>query len=202
MIFVGLVVAGVAAATGLVIAAMGENMLYFYSPDADQGRRSAERTEHPGGRAGGRRQRAARPRARDCVLPHRRGLDRRCELRRNPSRSVPRGTGHRGLGKSSNRRPRSAPRRSSPSTTRTTCRPKSRRPWRWRSGAVRCRPTGAGSNDRRARTSRAHPRLPGRHHPGRRTAARGVAPDTGVDGGGSLRGARAVPAARQSPISA
>ena len=32
MIFVGLLVAGVAAATGLVIAAMGENMLYFYSP--------------------------------------------------------------------------------------------------------------------------------------------------------------------------
>ena len=32
MIFVSLVVAGVAAATGLVIAAMGENMLYFYSP--------------------------------------------------------------------------------------------------------------------------------------------------------------------------
>ena len=32
MIFVTLVVAGVAAATGLVIAAMGENMLYFYSP--------------------------------------------------------------------------------------------------------------------------------------------------------------------------
>ena len=32
MIFVGLLVAGVGAATGLVIAAMGENMLYFYSP--------------------------------------------------------------------------------------------------------------------------------------------------------------------------
>ena len=32
MLFVGMVVAGVAAATGLVIAAMGENMLYFYSP--------------------------------------------------------------------------------------------------------------------------------------------------------------------------
>ena len=32
MIFVALVVAGVGAATGLVIAAMGENMLYFYSP--------------------------------------------------------------------------------------------------------------------------------------------------------------------------
>ena len=32
MLFVGLIVAGVAAATGLVIAAMGENMLYFYSP--------------------------------------------------------------------------------------------------------------------------------------------------------------------------
>ena len=32
MIFVALLVAGVAAATGLVIAAMGENMLYFYSP--------------------------------------------------------------------------------------------------------------------------------------------------------------------------
>ena len=32
MIFVSLLVAGVAAAAGLVIAAMGENMLYFYSP--------------------------------------------------------------------------------------------------------------------------------------------------------------------------
>ena len=32
MIFVVLLVAGVGAATGLVIAAMGENMLYFYSP--------------------------------------------------------------------------------------------------------------------------------------------------------------------------
>ena len=32
MIFVALVVAGVGAAAGLVIAAMGENMLYFYSP--------------------------------------------------------------------------------------------------------------------------------------------------------------------------
>ena len=32
MLFVGMVVAGVAAATGLFIAAMGENMLYFYSP--------------------------------------------------------------------------------------------------------------------------------------------------------------------------
>ena len=32
MIFVALLVGGVAAATGLVIAAMGENMLYFYSP--------------------------------------------------------------------------------------------------------------------------------------------------------------------------
>ena len=32
MIFVSLLVTGVAAAAGLVIAAMGENMLYFYSP--------------------------------------------------------------------------------------------------------------------------------------------------------------------------
>ena len=32
MIFVSVLVAGVAAAAGLVIAAMGENMLYFYSP--------------------------------------------------------------------------------------------------------------------------------------------------------------------------
>ncbi|MCY4286489.1 MAG: cytochrome c maturation protein CcmE [Thiotrichales bacterium] len=32
MIFVALLVTGVTAATSLVIAAMGENMLYFYSP--------------------------------------------------------------------------------------------------------------------------------------------------------------------------
>ena len=32
MIFVALLVAGVGTAAGLVIAAMGENMLYFYSP--------------------------------------------------------------------------------------------------------------------------------------------------------------------------
>ena len=44
MLFVGMIVAGVAMATGLFIAAMGENMLYFYSPsqvragDAPSGR--------------------------------------------------------------------------------------------------------------------------------------------------------------------
>ena len=44
MLFVGMIVAGVATATGLFIAAMGENMLYFYSPsqvragDAPSGR--------------------------------------------------------------------------------------------------------------------------------------------------------------------
>jgi len=32
MIFVALLVSGITAATSLVIAAMGENMLYFYSP--------------------------------------------------------------------------------------------------------------------------------------------------------------------------
>lgn len=32
MIFVGVIVAGVAAATVLVLLAMGENMMYFYSP--------------------------------------------------------------------------------------------------------------------------------------------------------------------------
>ena len=50
MIFVGLVVAGVAAATGLVIAAMGENMLYFYSPSQI---RAGEAPSGPGIRVGG-----------------------------------------------------------------------------------------------------------------------------------------------------
>ena len=50
MIFVGLVVAGVAAATGLVIAAMGENMLYFYSPAQV---RAGEAPSGPGIRVGG-----------------------------------------------------------------------------------------------------------------------------------------------------
>ena len=50
MIFVSLVVAGVAAATGLVIAAMGENMLYFYSPSQV---RSGEAPSGPGIRIGG-----------------------------------------------------------------------------------------------------------------------------------------------------
>ena len=50
MIFVGLVVAGVAAATGLVIAAMGENMLYFYSPSQI---RAGEAPSGPSIRVGG-----------------------------------------------------------------------------------------------------------------------------------------------------
>ena len=50
MIFVSLVVAGVAAATGLVIAAMGENMLYFYSPSQV---RAGEASSGPGIRVGG-----------------------------------------------------------------------------------------------------------------------------------------------------
>ena len=50
MIFVALVVAGVAAATGLVIAAMGENMLYFYSPSQV---RAGEAPSGPGIRVGG-----------------------------------------------------------------------------------------------------------------------------------------------------
>ena len=50
MIFVSLVVAGVAAATGLVIAAMGENMLYFYSPSQV---RTGEAPNGPGIRVGG-----------------------------------------------------------------------------------------------------------------------------------------------------
>ena len=50
MIFVGLVVAGVAAATGLVIAAMGENMLYFYSPTQI---RAGEAPSGPSIRVGG-----------------------------------------------------------------------------------------------------------------------------------------------------
>ena len=50
MIFVSLVVAGVAAATGLVIAAMGENMLYFYSPTQIG---AGEAPSGPGIRVGG-----------------------------------------------------------------------------------------------------------------------------------------------------
>ena len=50
MIFVTLVVAGVAAATGLVIAAMGENMLYFYSPSQI---RAGEAPSGPNIRVGG-----------------------------------------------------------------------------------------------------------------------------------------------------
>ena len=50
MIFVTLVVAGVAAATGLVIAAMGENMLYFYSPSQI---RAGEAPSGPSIRVGG-----------------------------------------------------------------------------------------------------------------------------------------------------
>ena len=50
MIFVSLVVAGVATATGLVIAAMGENMLYFYSPSQV---RAGEAPSGPGIRVGG-----------------------------------------------------------------------------------------------------------------------------------------------------
>ena len=50
MIFVGLIVAGVAAATGLVIAAMGENMLYFYSPSQI---RAGEAPSGPSIRVGG-----------------------------------------------------------------------------------------------------------------------------------------------------
>ena len=50
MIFVGLLVTGVAAATGLVIAAMGENMLYFYSPSQI---RAGEAPSGPGIRVGG-----------------------------------------------------------------------------------------------------------------------------------------------------
>ena len=50
MIFVSLVVAGVAAAAGLVIAAMGENMLYFYSPSQV---RAGEAPSGPTVRVGG-----------------------------------------------------------------------------------------------------------------------------------------------------
>ena len=50
MTFVVLVVAGVAAATGLVIAAMGENMLYFYSPSQI---RAGEAPSGPSIRVGG-----------------------------------------------------------------------------------------------------------------------------------------------------
>ena len=50
MIFVGLLVAGVTAATGLVIAAMGENMLYFYSPSQI---RAGEAPSGPSIRVGG-----------------------------------------------------------------------------------------------------------------------------------------------------
>ena len=50
MIFVGLLVAGVAAAAGLVIAAMGENMLYFYSPSQI---RAGEAPSGPSIRVGG-----------------------------------------------------------------------------------------------------------------------------------------------------
>ena len=50
MIFVALVVAGVGAATGLVIAAMGENMLYFYSPSQV---RAGEAPSGPSIRVGG-----------------------------------------------------------------------------------------------------------------------------------------------------
>ena len=50
MIFVVLIVAGVGAATGLVIAAMGENMLYFYSPTQI---RAGEAPSGPGIRVGG-----------------------------------------------------------------------------------------------------------------------------------------------------
>ena len=50
MIFVTLLVAGVAAATGLVIAAMGENMLYFYSPSQI---RAGEAPSGPSIRVGG-----------------------------------------------------------------------------------------------------------------------------------------------------
>ena len=50
MIFVALVVAGVGAATGLVIAAMGENMLYFYSPTQV---RAGEAPSGPSIRVGG-----------------------------------------------------------------------------------------------------------------------------------------------------
>ena len=50
MLFVGVLVAGVAAATGLVIAAMGENMLYFYSPSQI---RAGEAPNGPDIRVGG-----------------------------------------------------------------------------------------------------------------------------------------------------
>ncbi len=50
MIFVALLVAGVTAATGLVIAAMGENMLYFYSPSQI---RAGEAPSGPSIRVGG-----------------------------------------------------------------------------------------------------------------------------------------------------
>ena len=50
MIFIALVMAGVAAATGLVIAAMGENMLYFYSPTQV---RAGEAPSGPSIRVGG-----------------------------------------------------------------------------------------------------------------------------------------------------
>ena len=50
MLFVGVIVAGVAAATGLVIAAMGENMLYFYSPSQI---RAGEAPSGPRVRVGG-----------------------------------------------------------------------------------------------------------------------------------------------------
>ena len=50
MLFVGMIVTGVAAATGLVIAALGENMLYFYSPSQV---RAGEAPSGPSIRVGG-----------------------------------------------------------------------------------------------------------------------------------------------------
>ena len=69
MIFVSLLVAGVAAAVGLVIAAMGENMLYFYSPTQI---RAGEAPSGPSIRVGGpgrRRKRTAQPGAGGLVHP-------------------------------------------------------------------------------------------------------------------------------------
>ena len=50
MIFVGVVIAGVAAAAALIIAAIGENMLYFFSPtQVKHGEAPAGRTLRVGG---------------------------------------------------------------------------------------------------------------------------------------------------------
>ena len=149
MLFVGMIVAGVAVAAGLVIAAMGENMLYFYSPSQI---RAGEAPSGPSIRVGGlvvegsvRRGEGWRsrspsptgPRPWTCATP---ASCRICSARDRGS--WPPGSWRRGADAS-------GPRKSSPSTTRTTCRRRSRRPWRWRNRAGRwCRLTEHGNDGR------------------------------------------------------